>query len=347
MNFFNRIFRSNFLIRLQSWEYWPSYVIQFPLYFYWLWLSLRARSLLFFSASNPGIPMGGMLGESKFEILQKIPSQFIPKSILVSFPSSLEEVKRLMKINSLQFPVIYKPDLGERGWMVKKIESEIDIKNYLIKAKVDFIIQEWIDSPMEFGVFYIRKPGEKRGEITSVVLKEMLYVIGDGVSTLKALILQNNRAKLQWRNLSIKFCDQLSQVVPLNKRIELVSIGNHCLGTKFLNAKHLINESLISVFDDLANQINGFNFGRFDLRANSLQDLYGGKLKILELNGCGAEIAHIYHPGYSLFKAWRELFLHWDKMYLVSMTNHKNGVKFLTLKEGFNYYKKFKSSLKD
>src|SRR5688500_20330976 len=76
-----KITRSNFLIKLKSWEYWPFGIVQFPAILYWIWLSLRARSFVFFSASNPGITMGGMFGESKYEILKNIPSRLVPRTI--------------------------------------------------------------------------------------------------------------------------------------------------------------------------------------------------------------------------------------------------------------------------
>ncbi|MEP6789425.1 MAG: M24 family metallopeptidase, partial [Acidobacteriota bacterium] len=49
--------------KLTHWEYWPFGIIQAPLFFYYPWLALKSRSLFFFSASNPGILMGGMFGE--------------------------------------------------------------------------------------------------------------------------------------------------------------------------------------------------------------------------------------------------------------------------------------------
>jgi hypothetical protein len=63
----------NFWTRLTNWEYWPFSVIYFPVFFYWLWLSVKARSLFFFSAANPSIESGGMLGESKYRILKNVP----------------------------------------------------------------------------------------------------------------------------------------------------------------------------------------------------------------------------------------------------------------------------------
>src|SRR5437868_10881039 len=102
MNLFARIAQSNFFIKLKSWEYWPFGILQAPLFFYWLWLSLKARSLVFFSASNPGILMGGMFGESKFEVLEKVPASVKPATILVRKQADVGEIMTQMEQAGLQ-----------------------------------------------------------------------------------------------------------------------------------------------------------------------------------------------------------------------------------------------------
>src|SRR5690606_35921276 len=179
----SRITRSNFLIRLRSWEYCPFGVILFTLFFYYAWLSVKAGSFTFFSGSNPGIIMGGMFGESKHDVLCKIPHELIPKTFLVCRPVSAEEVGKLIDVQGFRYPVIFKPDIGERGYMVKRINGPADVHAYLHKMPFDFIIQELVDLPVEAGVFYLRYPDEDRGKVISVVLKEMLHVVGDGSST--------------------------------------------------------------------------------------------------------------------------------------------------------------------
>jgi hypothetical protein len=312
---------------------------------YWLLLAARARSLFFFSASNPGITMGGMLGESKFDVLNLVPDQYKPKTIRINYPSTTSGVLRAIQENGYEFPVIFKPDLGERGFMVKRIFNEQDIDHYLATLKKDFLIQELIDLPIECGVFYTRFPNDENGKVTSIVLKEMLTVTGDGKSTLQDLILTKPRAKLQWEKLKNIYTESLSSIIPDKKIIELNLIGNHCLGTKFLDGGHLINEKLAKSFDAISKQINGFYFGRFDLRCASFEDLTEGKIKIMELNGCGAEPAHIYQPGFSLWKALGVLFTHWRNMFLISIQNNKRGVAYISFSEGKMIYKKFKAAI--
>jgi len=337
--------RSNFFIKLRSWEYWPFGIVQFPLFIYWLWLSLRARSLTFFSASNPGIPMGGMFGESKFDILKKIPADNSLRFALVKLPSSVDQVLDTVHQLGLNFPVIFKPDLGERGFMVRKIKSREDVVDYLNEVKQDFIIQEFASLPFEAGVFYTHFPNEEDGRVTSLVLKEMLTVTGDGSKTLRQLIWQKDRAKLQWEKLEETFRNDLDNTLEAGKSVELVSIGNHCLGTTFLDGSHLVNQQLHDVFNRVARQIDGFYFGRFDLRSESLAELYKGNFKVMELNGCGAEPAHIYQPGYSLRKALGVLFTHWKNMFIISRQNNQKGIAYISLRDALRYYRSFKQAV--
>ncbi|MDL5047367.1 hypothetical protein QQ054_15215 [Oscillatoria amoena NRMC-F 0135] len=345
MSFLRKLLNSNFFIRLKSWEYWPFEVFQFPVILYWLWLSARARSLVFFSASNPGIPLGGMFGESKYDILMKIPGHLRPKMIRIKHPASAEMVLAELKQNEMNFPLVFKPDVGERGFMVERIFSTEDVIGYCLKINADFLIQELVDLPIECGVFYIRKPSEPLGKVTSLNLKEMLTVCGDGRQTLRELILGNERPKLQWGRLKEKYKDQLDVILSEGEIWEINSIGNHCLGTKFLNGEQHITPELERCFDSISKQIDGFFYGRYDLRCESMEALYRGDVKILELNGCGAEPAHIYEPNFPLFKAWRTLFRHWDEMYRISKENKKRGIQYARLNEALAVYKKYKAAI--
>ncbi|HEY9047573.1 MAG TPA: hypothetical protein VIN08_16820 [Ohtaekwangia sp.] len=263
---------------------------------------------------------------------------------MIKSPATKEDVLKILAQYNFSFPVIFKPDIGERGFMVKRIDSEEGIDAYLERIKFDFIVQELVDLPLEFGVFYVRFPHESKGNVTSVVMKEMLSVTGDGMSTLQQLILKKDRAKLQWEKLQIMFKDKLQQVIPRGRSLELVSIGNHCLGTKFLDGSHLINDQLSRTFDRVSEQIDGFYFGRFDLRCASIEDLYAGNIKVMELNGCGAEPAHIYHPGYPLSKALGVLFRHWRNIFLIARENVKRGASYTSVRDARSYYRKFKAA---
>jgi hypothetical protein len=288
--------------------------------------------------------MGGMFGESKFEVLNKVPDDLKPKTILITHDVEAESVSALITQNAFTLPVIFKPDVGERGFMVQKISSVSEIGAYLKKLKCDFLIQDLVDLPLEFGVFYTRFPEDENGCVTSVVGKEMLTIIGDGILTIEQLILSKPRAKLQWPTLKEKYASRLCEVLPAGTSLQLVSIGNHALGTKFLNCNHLINEKLSMAFDKIAKHIDGFYFGRFDLRCKSVEDLYDGRVMILEVNGCGAEPAHIYQPGFSLFTAVGVLIRHWKNIDIIASQNKKRGVRYTSHSDAKVHYRRFKSA---
>ena len=216
MTFKNLLNRSPFLIRLFNWEYWPFYIVQFPVVCYYLWLAFKARSFFYFSASNPGIETGGMFGESKWEIFELIPAHLLPATILVQEGTDIHLVNKAMQQKGIGYPIIAKPDRGERGWKVSKLQSEDELLTYIKTTPVDFLIQTYVSSPVELSVFYFRFPDHNKGTISSVVLKEMLRVTGDGNATLEELIKGYPRALLQWPVLKVSLANKLNSI-PVNR----------------------------------------------------------------------------------------------------------------------------------
>ena len=91
--------------------------------------------------------------------------------------------------------VIIKPDIGFRGLLVKKLNSDADLATYIEKHSfIDLILQEYIDLPNECGIFYTRLPNAEKGKISSITLKKFLAVEGDGSSTILELIRKDKRA---------------------------------------------------------------------------------------------------------------------------------------------------------
>lgn len=304
-----------------------------PVYVCYLWYSLRARTMTFFTAANPGMFMGGFIDYSKYDVLIKIPSDLIPKTFLINETQPFEQIKSLLDNNEINYPFILKPDRGQRGFAVEIIKNETALTSYLSKYKTIHLVQEYINLPLEFGVLYYRMPNEEKGTISSVVQKIFLKIKGDGVSTLRHLIKTSERGQYYQELLEERFADQLEDVLANDEEMTLVEIGNHCKGATFFNRNNLINEQLIDTFDDISHQIDGFFFGRYDLRCASIEDLYAGKVKIVELNGTNSEPAHIYDPNMPLFKAYRFMFRHWKTIFKIGTGNHKLGVPYMPLRE--------------
>jgi hypothetical protein len=327
MSFFRSA--SFFFTRLTRFEFWPFWFFYIPMYFYGLWLALRSRSLMYFSTTNPGMKYGGVMGESKFKVLQSIPKDFIPKSILLKAPVSMNIVLDKLRAEGFYFPVILKPDVGERGRGVEVIYNDKELAAYLIGKTEDVIVQEYITGGLEFGVLYHRLPREANGEVTSMVRKGFLTVTGDGKATFRQLIEAEFRARSRLDYLFNKFENELERVFSDGEIVNLEPIGNHCRGTTFFNANEFINDTLNEVFNKISLQIEGFFYGRFDLKVPSLHDLYAGKnIKIFELNGVSSEVAHVYDPDYKLIQAYRDIARHMKYIYLIARKNHELGVPY-------------------
>ncbi len=320
-----------YFIKATSWEYWPMWLVYFPVSFYYIFLAIKARSFFFFSASNPTIETGGMFFESKWKIFELIPKNYFPTTIYINDTDTLNVVLSKLNTNNISFPIIAKPDRGERGWCVQKINNQKDLNEYINKINVPFLIQSYVDYPLEFSVFYFRSPNNHQGKVTSVTLKKLLSVKGDGNSTIEQLILKNDRAFLQYYQLKKNNSLDFNKVLSKDEEQILVPYGNHVLGAMFINYNHIIDEQLNKIFDEISKQINGFYFGRFDLRCTSIEDLKQGKnISILELNGAGAEPAHIYDPNFSFFKAQQVIAQHYKMLYQASTINNKDGVAYMS-----------------
>ena len=311
-----------FLIRLRNWEYWPFSIVYAPIFFYWAWLSLKARSLFFFSTANPTITHSGFLLESKQQIYDLLPEGVYPKTLYIRKGERIEEIRRRMAERGFRFPLIGKPDVGQRGMGVELLKDECRLLFYALRSKVDFLLQEYIDFPLEIGVFYYRMPAERKGTITGVVGKEFLTITGDGHSTVEALLRQDDRYVLQLPALRRTAGRRLQTIPAKGEVLELAPYGNHSRGAKFLDHSHRVTPGVEAVIDELCRRIPGFHFGRLDIRCRSWASLEAGEaFSIIELNGAGSEPTHIYDPGHSLFFAWREIKRHLDILYKVSRAN--------------------------
>lgn len=330
---------SLFFHKLTHWEYWPYQVVYFPVYFQYLYYAIRTQSFFYFNASNPTIKNGGFFMESKKEIYDLIPPQYYPKTLLIHPSETIECILEKMKTSAIDFPLIAKPDIGLRGTAVKKIHHPEELKEYLNKAKFDVLLQDLIPYKNEIGLFYVKLPNQP-GTITGIVSKEFMIIKGNGKNTIRELLHNDKRYLFQLNTLEKEYKEKLNTILKDGETINLVPYGNHCRGTKFVDASNEITQEMIDSFNHICAQIKGFHFGRMDIMFQSFEDLAKGKnFQIVEINGAISEPTHMYDPKHSLWFGWKELMRHFHYMYLISKNNHKNGAKYLTFKEGVNEFK--------
>ncbi|QLE00076.1 hypothetical protein HX109_00325 [Galbibacter sp. BG1] len=330
-------------IKLSSWEYWPMWILYVPVFIQHFYLAFKARSLFFFLKVNPVIKDGFILSDEKYGSLQLVPEIYRPSTLLIEKGASIADVSSAIEEAKFDYPLIVKPNIGFRGFLVYRCETENDLEqiNFL---KTSYLIQEYIDEPIEVGVFYYRYPNERSGNIPSITLKEFLTITGDGIATFEKLVRGKPRAFLHYKKLRNRFNNRWDEIIPKGEVVKLESIGNHNRGTKFLNANHLLDAQLLKTFDALSSEMDGFYYGRFDIRAKSIADLKQGKnFKILEVNGVGAEPAHIYDPSYKLINAWKETLFLWRVAYKIAMINKEKGEQFPVFSEAKQRYLQYKN----
>lgn len=331
---------SNLCFRLKHWETWHWLIKYIPLVPAWVWFCIRARSLWFFTSSNPTLTFGGYEGEGKMEMYDQLPPGSYPKSKL-NYPSmQFQEIEDLFMKGEFHFPVAVKPDVGRMGLLFRKIDRIAQLRSYHSKIHVNYIIQEFIPYPVEVSIFYYRYPDQSKGTITGFVKKESLQVKGNGRSTLKELIESYPRTRFRLDEMFKKHADQLQQVIPANQMYYLSEALNLSRGGKLINLDYEKDENLLSLFDGLSHH-TGFYYGRYDIKCSSVADLKAGKnFSILEFNGCGAEPHHVYGNEYTLYQALSEILHHWNVLFKISRHNKKLGNRHWPFLAGLKHLQK-------
>lgn len=319
--------------RLVRWEFWPPWALYPPVVAYVLWLGVRFRGPTLFTAANPAMPLGGFLGESKGEILHRLERAGAPVARFLRLSAGavpqqrIESAACFMARHGLGFPVMVKPDVGQRGAGVSIVRDRAELERRLRAAVSDLILQEYVPG-IELGVFYYRMPRAERGRILSITEKRMPAVAGDGRRTLERLILDDPRAVCLARTYFRELAGRLAEIPALGEPVSLVEIGTHCRGAIFLDGERHRTLALESSVDRMSLPVSGFHFGRYDLRAPSFEAFREGRdLRIIELNGVTSEVTEIYDPRYGLLVAWRRLFAQWRLAFEIGAENRELGAR--------------------
>lgn len=317
---------SVFFKRIYYYEYWPFWIFYLPAFFYWPILGIKAKTLLYFTSINRCMNFGGTFLSSKYGYLKYLPQQYIPVSCIVNRQMTINGIKKQLKSYNLSYPIIAKPDIGERGKSVLKIQNDTQLSEYFENASYQtFILQEYIDYPIELGILYYREI-DGRGKITSIGLKKFCTIIGNGRSTLGKLIAKNPRICGRKKQLEEKFQNQWDKVLKLGEKILIEPIGNHNLGTTFLNGNRTYSREMMQWIDHTASMIPNFDYGRFDLRISDWESFRNKNgIKVLEINGVNSEPIHIYSPKFGLINAYREIFKHMNIIHRLSMHQIKQS----------------------
>jgi hypothetical protein len=313
------------LRRLAHWEFWPVWLAYAPVAPYVLWLAFRHRSLTLFTVANPGIYAGGFCDEQKSPLLAQLEAlpEHSPTFTLLPgiWPADarLSAAAAFMTAAGLTFPVVAKPERGERGSGVAVLRQHSDLAAYFAGAHHDVILQEYVPG-LEFGVYVAD------GRVLGITEKVFPVVTGNGVSTVEQLVRLDPRARLLEGTYRGQLRDGFTAIPPKGHVVPLVEIGAHCLGAIFLDGRALISPELERSVQRVAGAVNGFFLGRLDVRAGSAEDLRAGRFRVLEVNGVTGEPTFIYDPNVSLLDTYAALFRHWRLAFEIGARNRRMGV---------------------
>jgi hypothetical protein len=327
---------------LSFFEFWSMPAFYGPVALYVLWLMLRHRGSTLPTVANPGLPGGGFHGEEKSTILSLLaraaPDRLAPFTTLdrgqaaegmaADTEADLATAEAAMRAAGLFYPVVAKPDLGCRGAGVRLIRGPGDLRAYLDGFPVGarLILQRYVGLEAEAGVFYVREPGAERGRILSLTLKYFPHVIGDGRSTLRDLILADPRAGRLPHLYLPRHAARLDLVPRAGEPVRLAFSGSHSKGAIFRDGTRHVTPAMEQAFDAVARGIPGFHFGRFDVRFTSMDDLQAGTgFTILELNGAGAEMTHVWDRSMTLRRAWADIMGQYRLLWRIGAANRDRG----------------------
>lgn len=341
-----------------SWfEFLPRIFFYSPVALQWIWLGIKYRNWCLPLIANPGIALSGMVGESKhaiFSVLGKKARAKVLPYIMWQKNEASSDIQTQCAITKLTqkgltFPLVAKPDIGCRGAGVRLVENETQLEQYLqlFPQNAQMMLQKKAPYCAEAGVFYVRYPGQARGNIISITLKYKPFVIGDGQRTLAELINDDPRARKLRHLYYRRHKEKLDFIVKPGEAFRLAFAGSHCCGAIFRNGNEYITDALVSSFDRFFDDFPGFHFGRVDLKFKNIDSLMRGQdFFLIEINGASSEAAHIWDRNTTLKEAFSTLFNQYRILFEMGAIQRNAGMKVPTLRDLLRAWKKEKALVK-
>jgi hypothetical protein len=335
-------------ILLLQWQHWPWPIIYIPVLVQYFYHLLRFPGAGFPTLINrPFMALGGIVEESKLAIYQKVPRGWMPKTIGLPGFEDMEDLEAFLNYHQLKLPLIVKPDRGMRGKGVHLYRNKEDLLRHCrrLEAGQPHIIQSYADLDHEIGVFMIK--AEDGWHITSLIERILPAVTGDGKSSVEELIRKDDQLFLHLQRWRRKPELQLNMVPRAGETIRLGQIGNHRLGTRFINRSDLITPELIMAMSRIGDLMKGFEYGRMDIRYRHWESFLELKdFQIIEVNGANSEPGHIYDKGFSLFEAWNILLKHHRIIYQKAKKARNNGLQAPDFRQSLRLFRQYIQTMK-
>ena len=332
------MFASDLLPRSGVAPGWPSLPIErlpkpllcVPLVAHWMMLALWHRSLTLPSAINPAMETGGLAGESKSAVLAQIGPAFggYVASWRVVEPGA--DPIAVCRAAGFAYPIIAKPDIGWCGYGVCRIDDDAALLAYAASFPHNgrIILQQLVTAPHEAGLFYVRQPGAAAGVVTGVTVRHTPHVIGDGTSTLRALIVASPRAGRHAPAIMALFSPAALARIPVpGERVILTTVASLRVGARYEDATSHVTPQLTAAVDAIARAMPSFHLGRFDVRFETMAALRRGEFQVIEVNGAGSEAIQFFDPALTVWAAFAGLFVKQALLFRLGAAMRARGVR--------------------
>lgn len=311
----------------------PKWLNLLPIVAQWAWLSLKYRSITLPSCCNPAITTGGMVGEGKLEYLASMGSRALRATAITTFAvadgvESAAGVEAAMQRAGLRYPIVVKPDLGWCGFGVRRIDDGPALQAYLggFPHGERLVVQPWLDETGEAGLFYMRRPGERRGQIIGMLLRHFPRVTGNGVSTVAQLIAADPRASRLGADGASEACCDTADVPAPGQVVRIAVVASTRVGGMYEDGSALVTPALARALDAICHDMTDFHVGRFDVKFDSLAALRAGTgFRIIEVNGAGSEAVHAWDPSLTLRQAYRIIFDKQRRLFAIGDAMRRRG----------------------
>lgn len=324
--------------QLSFFEFWPSWILYLPVILQCLFLALRYRSLTILFLANPKLTLSGMVGVPKSELLSqsngKLNQVILPWKLfnINDSDANLQAeiwVKELSRIN-ISLPFVCKPDIGCRGSGVKLVKDVKKLSKIIATYPkgTALMCQKLSNYEHEVGIFFVKNPNDKQGEISSLTAKYLPKITGDGKSTIRELIENDSRAGQLVHLYEKRFKDKWADIPANGEVIRLVFSASHSKGAIFRDASQYITPELTTKINEIMDSLPEFYYGRLDVKYSDLESLQKGEnLELIEINGASAESIQIWDRNAKFIKSIKILLWQYRTLYKIGAINSKKGYK--------------------
>jgi len=298
----------------------------FAIIFLFLKRLFTFRSPLSALSANPDWFLSGLLQTRKSEILDPLlegGSVLVAPYTVFGVDADMPDVISSHKNSGGKWPVVVKPNIGERGLGVFIARNEQELVDAVGAQAGEFMLQTYIAGE-EFGVFIVRLPDAGKLKIF-VGQKFAPLVRGDGKNTLASLIVTQHSSHQKY--LLKRHRDRLDLVPGSDEIMELEEILHGFRGTsQKLVEQDFTATGLISTLDAFCG-VSDFHYGRLDYRAANLAALVAGQGRVIEINGLASLPPQLSVPGIALKQQLNVMYEFWKNAYAIGDANQINGAR--------------------